>query len=610
MGYLSRMKDDPGNSPSLIVLVVAGAAESCSRLRAGIERAGHRVHVSPNRQAALQELIEVHPQLIFIEPNATEVGDDALIRDFRRATKEWVPVIVVASSPGESLIRDAMKAGADDYLDWPWDDDLVAAKLRLFSRVSVLQAKSVETTLSQGISKNNNVPEAVITFNHLECVEDANIAARRMLCGDPSSDLIGRTTIEVFGTNLAQLLSKRKLTLTSASGARFPAQVSLSEWVEDTRPRYTLVIRDLTEQTQIDRMKDEFLATVSHELRTPLASVLGALGLLSAGATGALPESARTLTDVAYRNGQRLSRLVDDILDLTKLESDRLVLMQSPTKIVDLVHEAIAANETLALSSKVGLRLEETEQRASEAEVMLDPDRFIQVMTNLLSNAIKHSPSGGIVWVAIRSNDQRITISVKDDGPGIEPHFRGRVFEKFSQADASDRRAQGGMGLGLYITRMLVQRMGGKISVDSSPGQGAEFVVDFALNSEYQALAKKRILHIDFDLDARLRVARWFDGKANLISVANYAQAKAQGLDASALIVIANPRAQGMMSDFYTDLRRLAKNQDIFIYSDSVEEASATSLDFQWLSVSDTSQNDFIDAVLLRARTSMRKALA
>jgi signal transduction histidine kinase len=460
------------------------------------------------------------------------------------------------------------------------------------------------------LSKNNNVPEAVITFNHLECVEDVNSAALNLLCKGSQVDLIGRSTIEVFGTNLAQLLSKRNLTLTSASGLRFPAQLSLSEWMEDERPRYTLVIRDVTEQTQIDRMKDEFLATVSHELRTPLASVLGALGLLSAGATGALNESARTLTDVAYRNGLRLSRLVDDILDLTKLESDRLVLVQKPVGVLELVREAIEANETLATSSQVSLRLIVTDDLAARATVMLDPDRFNQIMTNLLSNAIKHTPAGQEVRVSIQISNMRIFVSVKDSGPGIEPIFLGRVFDKFSQADASDRRAQGGMGLGLYITKMLVERMKGTVNVESRPGQGAEFIVEFSLDTQHSVSNQKRILHIDSDLDARLRVARWLEGKAVLTSVASAAQAKAQGMGISSLSVIANPKAQGSLSDFYSDVRYLAKGQEVYIYGDCVEQASATYEGFQWLSAAETSQSDFIDAVLFKARHDQRLSLA
>jgi signal transduction histidine kinase len=605
------MNHDNRPIQSLKVLVFSRNPASSSQICTHVASRGHEVVVSSDPSEALSKLNEFSPNLVILEANTCERGDLELIKDLQKEPdSRWTPILLIAPAHGDHALLDSLKAESDDFLAFPFEASTFSAKLRFFAKVSRIQARFAEATRKPSISKNDNFPEAVITLNHLECVEDANIAACRLLCGDANGDLIGRSTIEVFGTNLAQLLSKRKLTLTAASGARFPAQVSLSEWVEDEQARYTLVVRDLTEQTEINRIKDEFLATVSHELRTPLASVLGALGLLSAGATGALPESARMLTDVAYRNGQRLSRLVDDILDLTKLESDRLVLMERPVNLVELVTEAISANESVAQNAKVSLALESCALDAAEAEVRLDPDRFIQIMTNLLSNAIKHSSSGQTVHIATRLNEQRMVVSVKDSGPGIEANFRARVFEKFSQADASDRRAQGGMGLGLYITRMLVQRMGGRVFVDSSPGQGAEFRVEFPLNSSLKEKTKTKIIHVDFDLDARLRVARWLEGKAELVSVVSVAQARAQGLDFSRRVVIANPRGQGKVSDFYSDLRSLAEDQNIFIYSDSVEKSSAIIQNYNWLSVADTSKDDFIHTVMLHADAGPRKALA
>lgn len=249
--------------------------------------------------------------------------------------------------------------------------------------------------------------------------------------------------------------------------------------------------RVLAEQRRIDRMKDEFLAAVSHEMRTPLTSVLGALGLLASGAAGTLPEAARPLAEAAQRNGQRLSQLIDDILDLTKLEGDRLLVHASPVAMAALVREACAANR--AYGQRGGVAIAQDIDPLAEGLVLeLDPNRFLQVMANLLSNAVKHSPSGATVEVSLRRTPGSLAVRVHDHGPGIDPAFRPRLFQKFEQADSSDRRAIGGTGLGLYLSRMLVERMGGRIDVESPAGGGTVFVVEFPLARDQARQAQCR----------------------------------------------------------------------------------------------------------------------
>ena len=244
--------------------------------------------------------------------------------------------------------------------------------------------------------------------------------------------------------------------------------------------------RVLTEQRRVDRMKDEFLAAVSHELRTPLTAVLGALGLLASGAAGPLPERARPLAEAAQRNGHRLSRLIDDILDLTKLEGDRLVMQVSTVAVGPLVREACAAN--LAYAARVGVAIDQDIEGAADAlKLRVDPIRFLQVMANLLSNAIKHSPQGETVTAVVRRSLAGVRVQVQDRGKGIDPEFRACLFEKFAQADGSDRRMQGGTGLGLYLSRILVERMGGRIEAEPASGVGTVFAVEFPVVEAAQA---------------------------------------------------------------------------------------------------------------------------
>jgi len=317
----------------------------------------------------------------------------------------------------------------------------------------------------------------VLTLDGQGRIEEANLAAIRIF-GNGAERLNGLHCKTVLGVTLPTLLEQCEVSLCKSDGTVFPAELAISEWTQATDICYTVVIRDLTERHRIDRMKDEFLATVSHELRTPLTSIIGALGLLSSGAAGVLPKTALPLTEVAKRNSERLGHLIDDILDLTKLEGHQMVLQLRPTRLDSLLHEAMTANQGYADRAGVKLCaiiLEGTPQ------VRVDADRFLQIMANLLSNAIKHSPQGDVVQVSMDRSATHVCVKVHDRGPGIDPQFRSHLFEKFSQADSSDRRAKGGTGLGLYITRILVERMGAQVEVDSVAGAGATFMLQFPI---------------------------------------------------------------------------------------------------------------------------------
>jgi signal transduction histidine kinase len=244
------------------------------------------------------------------------------------------------------------------------------------------------------------------------------------------------------------------------------------------RPAYLLGIStDITESKKVERLKSEFISTVSHELRTPLTSIRGALGLLAGGVAGVLGDSARQLLDIALKNSERLTELINDILDIEKIESGKMKFELAPHAIGALVEQAIVANQAYAHTH--GVRIEASGQLAS-VQVRVDAGRFAQVMANLLSNAAKFSPRGGVVEVAAVADAQRVRISVADHGAGIPESFRDRMFQKFSQADGSDTRAKGGTGLGLAITKSIVEGMGGEISYVTQAGQGTTFFVDLA----------------------------------------------------------------------------------------------------------------------------------
>ena len=268
---------------------------------------------------------------------------------------------------------------------------------------------------------------------------------------------------------------------------------------------------DITELKRIDRMKSEFVSTVSHELRTPLTSIRGSLGLIAGGVAGQLPEAVKILVGIAKNNCERLIRLINDILDIEKLESGKMQLDLQVVELRPLLVQALAANEGYGAANHVGLRLECPDD---SLQVYADSDRLTQVITNLLSNAMKFSPPGGTVAVQVSRAGLGVRIEVRDHGPGIPEEFRTRIFQKFSQADSSDTRQKGGSGLGLNISKAIVERLGGSMGFDSEVGVSTSFFFELPAWKELpvpvpspaaQPGARQRILICEDDRDiARL----------------------------------------------------------------------------------------------------------
>jgi PAS domain S-box-containing protein len=279
---------------------------------------------------------------------------------------------------------------------------------------------------------------------------------------------------------------------------------------------------DMSLRRRMEQMKTEFISTVSHELRTPLTAIRGALGMLVGGVAGDIDPGARPLLDIAHKNSERLVRLINDILDIEKLEAGRLPFNLSNCDAHALIDQALEDIEPYGREYGVSLVLAApTESEASHVHV--DPDRFAQVMANLLSNAIKHSPPGGVVSIELHGADSDVEISVQDQGPGIPEAFRTRIFERFAQADSSDARKRGGTGLGLAITRSLVQQMHGRIGFESQEGQGARFWLRLPQATEssappalqpishgstaYPSRQPPRILILEPDVNAAMQLA-------------------------------------------------------------------------------------------------------
>ncbi|SDL69609.1 PAS domain S-box-containing protein [Franzmannia pantelleriensis] len=323
-----------------------------------------------------------------------------------------------------------------------------------------------------------------------------DVSGRFRMCNQAFAAFLGVTPNELEGRSAAELHHGQRLLPMMAGDSELlagkPEQRAMALEVQDAdgrtrwlqllkRPltlsdgsRYLLAVAvDITERRAMERMKAEFIATVSHELRTPLTAIRGAVSMLNSGMAGRLPEDAAPLLEIADHNSERLVHLINDILDIEKLESGRLSFQWETLPLATLVEAALRDNTPVATSFEITLV---AEGQPVEGLVEVDRHRFAQVMANLISNACKHSPSGERVIVTQAADGAEwLEVAVTDHGAGIPLAFQPRVFERFAQADASDRRRTGGTGLGLAITRALVEEMGGEIDFTSTPGEGTCF---------------------------------------------------------------------------------------------------------------------------------------
>lgn len=380
----------------------------------------------------------------------------------------------------------------------------------LFWLIARKRSREVERTLNHQLSESTELQQAILDSANFSIISTDtkgmirlfNNGAHRML-GYSASEVFARHTPDLLHDKTemaerAQQLSielrqpvtagfetlvararggsadEREWTYIRKDGSRLPVMVSVTALRDEqlALTGFLCVAYDLIERKKVENMKNEFISTVSHELRTPLTSIRGSLGLIFGGVGGELPEAVKNLVGIAKSNCERLIRLINDMLDSEKIESGKMRLDLQVIDIKPLVQQVLAANEGFAGQYSVTLRLQAPD---APLQVRIDGDRMIQVLTNLLSNAVKFTPPGGAVEVRVSCLAQSVRVEVVDCGPGIPEEFRSRIFQKFSQADSSDTRQKGGTGLGLNISKALIEKMGGSIGFSSAVGTGTTF---------------------------------------------------------------------------------------------------------------------------------------
>jgi signal transduction histidine kinase len=243
---------------------------------------------------------------------------------------------------------------------------------------------------------------------------------------------------------------------------------------------YVMVAADISERLRNEQHKDEFVTMVHHEVRAPLTAVRGAIGLLEGGVAGELGERGRELVEIALRNSVRMGRLVDDILASRKLDSGRMEFHFEEVELMPLVEQAIESSSAYAANHEVQFEIEE---RVPGAKVRVDPDRMIQVLMNVLSNAVRFSAADAVVAARVSRKGSFLRVAVSDSGPGIAEDFRDRVFEAFARGENEDWRHRSGTGLGMSISKGIIEELGGSIDFETEIGVGTTFFIDIPESS-------------------------------------------------------------------------------------------------------------------------------
>jgi len=329
----------------------------------------------------------------------------------------------------------------------------------------------------------DNAAEAIVIFDANGQIDRANLAAEK---------LFGYSNSQLCALQLGQLLPALQpispdlfvqwqgrvveAVGQSASGTALELEVSLSSYELPNRNWYICLLHDISERKKVERLKQEFVATVSHELRTPLTSIKGSLELVNAGVLGEVPPPIATMLQLAQQNAVRLAELVNDILDIEKLEFGGAGLALEPLDLLNQLELAVKQNQGYADTFSVQLHLD-LQKLPSKLIVSANAQRLQQVLSNLISNAVKFSEKGGLVKIVGSISGDEALIQVCDQGTGIPAEFQSRIFQKFAQADGSDTRQCGGTGLGLSISKELMTKMHGTIGFDSVEGKGSTFYI-------------------------------------------------------------------------------------------------------------------------------------
>lgn len=505
------------------VLVVEDDPFIQDMLASILESAGYLIVKVANGQEALDMLVgDAGIQLIVSDVNMPVMDGLQLIKEVRSRGLE-VPIIMVTGVTSIAVAVDALSSGAIDYVlkDEGIENTIIITvkralakhqlKLHNMQLVADLARKTteLENTLSSLTAIISNMPDGLLVADADRRIALANPALGRMFAID-ETQLIGKKCQQAFHGNLAPLF---EMTLASSgraaavsmdlanghAGSAVAAAIGKKNPAGADRPEEFLgnlvIVRDVTSEREIERMKDDFLSTVSHELRTPLTSVLGFAKVIARKLNDVVfplvptvdAKTVRTVQQIGdnlaiiVAEGERLTALINDVLDISKMEAGKVEWKHEPASIPGILEHAIAATRSLFERKEVGIV---TEIAADLPPVCCDRDRIIQVAINLLSNAVKFTDRGSVSVAARRrrpgdpplaDGGDFVVVAVSDTGIGIADRDIKNIFEKFKQVGDTLTDRPKGSGLGLPICRQIVESHGGRIWAESCIGSGSVF---------------------------------------------------------------------------------------------------------------------------------------
>lgn len=366
---------------------------------------------------------------------------------------------------------------------------LMLAWLLYSYRRSALFADALQDNEMYSRRIMDSVQDVIVTTDPQGCIERVNSAVEAVFGYSPEQ--LQRQPLTLLlapgQTELLQKLASGDGSAIELLGMRsnseaFTIDLSHNITEHQGKARSVWLIRDISERKKVEQLKNDFVSTVSHELRTPLTAISGALGLAVGGALGELNNEQKHMLMLAQQNSQRLGKLINDLLDIEKLAVNKMQFKFKLWPLQQLLRQSIDLNQPVALQRDITLELDCPEQ--GDLWVEVDEVRLQQVMANLLANAIRHSSASSVVRVTMQLSPTSVKVSVTDQGSGVAPGFESRLFEKFSQADSSDRRQVTGTGLGLAICKDLIKAMRGEIGYERASTGGACFYFTLPLATE------------------------------------------------------------------------------------------------------------------------------
>jgi PAS domain S-box-containing protein len=380
--------------------------------------------------------------------------------------------------------------------------DKVKDDLKVLKLIDEIESSWIEqhSLVSDGEEKLqsilNNVYEGIITINSKGIIDSFNLAAENIF-GYEKDEVIGKNVkilmpepyhsehdgylLNYMNGGKAKVIGiGREVSGRRKNGTTFPLFLAVTNTNNKGQPLFVGMVRDLSEQKRLEKLKNEFVSTVSHELRTPLTSIRGSLSLIDGGAVGEVSDKIKPLIEIALNNSERLILLINDILDMEKIESGEMDFEFEKVDINEMIEEAILSNQGYAKEHNVNLTFE---NKIEKTFINVDINRLQQVLSNLISNAIKYSPKNETVLLSIEKNKRQVTISIYDKGVGIPDSFKKRIFQKFAQADSSNKK-KGGTGLGLNISKAIIEKFNGEIGFFSPKNEGTTFYFNLPISSE------------------------------------------------------------------------------------------------------------------------------